>query len=582
MIEEYKKYREIFESEAREIIERAEEILLVLEKEGRKEELLNELFRNIHTLKGSSATIGEKEIEKIAHALEDKLERIKKDKKAIINVEEILREIDRIKNILEKKEEKEYRVEIFLSPDTPLKGARAFVIIQNIQNKFKIIGTEPELEEIKEGNFEISFKVMVKCREIEELKEIMDSYSEIEHFKIYEKDKLKIREIKEEEIKEIKIKSERIDRIINYMGEILIEKDRFKNLISKIEKKEIAESFENFEQMLSLLQDEIINLRLIPIRSIFGTLPRYVRDEAKKLGKEIEMEIRGEEIEVDRTVLEKLKEPILHLVRNSIDHGIELPEERMKKGKGRRGKILIEVKKEKGTIFITVRDDGRGIDRSRVIRRAKELGILKEGEIEYLGEEKIMEILTHPSFSTKLEADTLSGRGIGLNAVRESLIKLGGDFKIHSEEGKGTEVILRIPVSLAIIRALVVKGGNEKYIIPLSYVQGIYNEKSIKIFSLQGKKFTIIGKKVYPIFEFNKLLGIKENSNENREIIAVEGENKNFVIMCEKIISQQDVFVKNLDEMIMKIPYVTGGTILEDGKPYLIIDPISLTERSEK
>ncbi|MEO0275956.1 MAG: ATP-binding protein [candidate division WOR-3 bacterium] len=580
-MKDLKEYRELFKSEAKEIIEKSEEIILKIEKEGVKKEFIEELFRHFHTLKGSAASIGENEIEKISHRVEDMLDKIRKEGKEEIDTEEILKSIDKIKKLLEEKT-KRYEIEIYLSSETPLKGARAFVILKRLMEKFKLLKVEPDFEEIKQDKFDFSFKVEIEIEEenIEKLKEILDLYSEIEHYKILEvKEKETLKKFKEEEIAEIKIRSEVIDRIINYMGEVLIQRDRLKKMISENGKKELREEFDSFERLLASIQDEIISLRLIPVKVILAGLPRYVRDESKKLGKEIEIEIEGEEIEIDRIILEKLKDPLIHLVRNSIDHGIERPEERIKNGKKRVGKISINIKKDRGIVFISVKDDGKGINKEKVIKRALELGIIKEEEVPLISDEKIVEILTNPIFSTKKDVTPLSGRGVGLNVVKETLLKLGGDLKINFEEKKGTEVILRIPVSLAIIKAVILQSGEEKYVLPLNYVTGIYNVKNIKIFTLQGKKFTIIDKKIYPVYEFDSFIGVKNNGKEFREGIVIEGEDVSFMLLVNRIISEQDVFVKNLGEIFMKIPYITGGTILGDGKPYLIIDPISLIKK---
>ncbi len=575
-----KDYKELFKSEAKEIIEKCEEIILKIEKQGAKREFIEELFRYFHTIKGSAASVGEKEIEKISHSLEDMLDAIRKKEKKEIEIEEILKGIDKIKDLLKGKTQK-YEIEIYLSPDTPLKGARAFVIVKRLMEKFKLLKLEPDLEEIKEEKFDFSFKVELEIEEkdIEKLKEILNLYSEIEHYKILGvKEKEIFKKIKEEDITEIKIKSEVIDRIINYMGEVLIQRDKLKKIISEKGEKEIKEEFDSFERLLASIQDEIVSLRLIPIKVILGGLPRYVRDEAKKLGKEIELEIEGEEVLIDRILLEKLKDPLVHLVRNSIDHGIEKPEERLKNGKKMVGKISINIKKDRGIVFISVKDDGEGIDRKKVIKRALELGIIKE-ETPFISDEKIVEILTNPLFSTKKDVTPLSGRGVGLNVVKETLLKIGGDLKINFEEKKGTEVILRIPVSLAIIKAVVVQAGSEKYVLPLNYVTGIYNVRNTKIFTLKGERYIIIDKKIYPVYEFDSFIGVKNNDKEFKEGIVIEGEDISFMLLVNKIISQQDVFVKNLSEIFMRIPYITGGTILEDGKPYFIIDPVSLIKK---
>ena len=578
MIKELKEYKEIFESEVKEILEKCEKIVLRIEKEGFKKEFVDELFRYFHTLKGSSASIREFEIEKISHNLEDMLDEIRKGKKEYIDIEEIFKKIDEIKKLIEKKEEGEiYEIEIYLSSETPLKNVRAFVIIKEISKKAKIVETYPDIESIKEDRFDFYFKIKI-IGDKEEIEEILNLFSDIEYYKI---SSLKEKEIieKKEEIFEIKVKSENIDRIINYMGELVIEKDKLKNIIYKKGDKEIIESFDYFERMLTAVSDQTINLRFVPAKIILGTIPRYVRDEAKKLKKEIEIEMIGEEIEIDRIILEKLKEPILHIIRNAIDHGIEEPEERASIGKKRSGKITLEIKKDKGVVFIKIKDDGRGIEREKIIKRAIELNIIKEEEIDKVNDEKIFQILTNPLFTTKKDVTRVSGRGIGLYAVKETINKIGGEIKISSEKGKGTEIILRIPVSLAIIKSVIVEGGNEKYVLPLNYVTSIRSIKHIKIFSIQNKKFTIINKKLYPIYNFNKLLGIKDDEKNLKEGIIIEGENINFVLLVSKVVSQQDVFVKSIDEIFMKIPYVTGGTILGDGKPYLIIDPILLVKK---
>jgi len=579
MIKELKEYKEIFESEAKEILEKCEKIVLKIEKEGFKKEFIDELFRHFHTLKGSSASIGEFEIEKISHNLEDMLDEIRKGKKEYIEVEEIFKKIDEIKKLIEKKEEGEiYEVEIYLSSETPLKNVRAFVIIQEITKKAKIIEIYPDIESIKEDRFDFSFKVKIKGNK-EEIQEILNLFSDIEYYKISPlKEEKEIIE-KKEEIYEIKIKSENIDRIINYMGELVIEKDKLKNIIYEKGDKEIIESFDYFERMLTSLSDQAINLRLVPAKIIFGAIPRYVRDEAKKLNKEVEIEIIGEEIEIDRIILEKLKEPILHIIRNAIDHGIEEPEERIRIGKKRNGKIILEIKKDKGIVFMKIKDDGRGVEREKIIKRAIELNIIRPEEIDKIDDEKILQILTNPLFTTKKDATRVSGRGIGLYAVKETITKIGGEMRMNFEKGKGTEIILRIPVSLAIIKSVVVEGGGEKYVLPLNYITSIRSIKHIKIFSIQNKKFTIINKKIYPIYNFNNLIGTKNEERNVKEGILIEGENINFVLLVNKIISEQDVFVKNIDEIFMKIPYVTGGTILGDGKPYLIIDPILLVKK---
>jgi len=307
--------------------------------------------------------------------------------------------------------------------------------------------------------------------------------------------------------------------------------------------------------------------------------PRFVRDKARELEKDVELVIEGGEIELDRVLLEELREPLLHLVRNSIDHGIEKREERVKLGKPPKGKIKIEFIREKSSVTIVVEDDGRGIDREEIVERAVEKGIISPDKALELSEKEIFDILTIPGFSSKRDVSYISGRGIGLDVVKKFVTRLGGNMDIESKRGKGTKIRMRLPISLAIVRSLVVETGGQRFVVPLIFVQETFEKKREDIKTILSREYIVIRKEVLPLIWLSEKLNISNGNKDRFSILVVEIDNKKFALGVEKISVQQDIVVKPLDEFLMKLPYVSGGTILWDGKPSLIIDPQNIMER---
>jgi two-component system chemotaxis sensor kinase CheA len=586
-----KEYEELFESEAEELLINMEKALLELEKSPKDEESLKEVFRGAHTIKGMAAALNKKEIEILCHKLEDELDRLIKKEKRIENLNYLFEELDKLRELIfskreeKKKELKSLRFEIYIDPDTPLKGARMFVILKELEKMGNIIESVPSKEDIeKDRDIENVLKVFFTTHlEPEIIKEKIKEISDVEYVFLEKEEIEKKEEIKKDitalPIKEIKIRAEKLDMVFDRLGEIVILKDRLFSKLKKLEDPEIQDTVENFERLIMYLQDDILSMRLVPVFQILDRFPRFVRDKARELEKDVELVIEGGEIELDRVLLEELREPLLHLVRNSIDHGIEKREERVKLGKPPKGKIKIEFIREKSSVTIVVEDDGRGIDREEIVERAVEKGIISPDKALELSEKEIFDILTIPGFSSKRDVSYISGRGIGLDVVKKFVTRLGGNMDIESKRGKGTKIRMRLPISLAIVRSLVVETGGQRFVVPLIFVQETFEKKREDIKTILSREYIVIRKEVLPLIWLSEKLNISNGNKDRFSILVVEINNKKFALGVEKISVQQDIVVKPLDEFLMKLPYVSGGTILWDGKPSLIIDPQNIMER---
>ncbi len=592
-----KKYLELFKSEAEEILTNLEKNILELEKKPDSEKLLNEIFRLAHTLKGMAAAVEKKNIENFCHRLEDEFDDLRKGKKKELDFDFLFKALDALKMMIEEKgsfsfdelkslkekdkSKKFYDVEIYIDPQTPLIAARMLVILRKFKEKFNILFSEPSEDDIIKENVSNLLKITLETeREKEEIVEVVESFEDIEHYFIEEKKEIKLEE-KEFEIKpleEIRVKSEKLDTIMDRLGEIVIAKERLFSKLRQIEDREIQDNMENLERLISYLQDDVMSIRLIPAFQILERFKRFVRDKAKEMGKEAELLIEGGDIELDRALLEEMREPLLHIIRNSLDHGIELPEERLKFGKSRKGIIYIKLEREKNSVTIYIKDDGRGVDKNKVIKRAIEKGLISEERAKVLTDKEVFELITIPGFSTKEDTTMISGRGVGLDVVKQFITRMGGFMEIESEYMKGTTIKLKLPLSLAITRGVVVDVAGNRFVIPLVFIQEIIEGSERDIKKIMGRDYMLIRDEVLPCIWMSRKLKLNGSKKEKFSALLIESDRKRALLIVDKVISQMDVVVKSLDIYIMRIPYVSGGTILWDGTPSIIIDPSKFME----
>ncbi len=377
----------------------------------------------------------------------------------------------------------------------------------------------------------------------------------------------------------------KIDMLMNLVGEIVTTE-------SMVEKLAQSENFErdNFEkqarrlhQLTAELQDVVMSIRMVPISSTFTKMQRVVRDMSKKTGKIVDLVLIGEQTEVDKTILESISDPLMHMVRNSMDHGIEMPDERLEKGKSEKATVTLEAKNTGGDVVIVIKDDGRGLNREAIINKAIEKGITNKRP-EDISDKEAYNFILAPGFSTKEAVTEYSGRGVGMDVVHTNIKKLRGSITIDSEAGKGSMFIIRIPLTLAIIDGMKVEIGNEVYIIPSLNIKEVFRNGSYEIVkNPSGEEHSIIRGDCYKIHRLSNILGIKTEDSTEGIMILVESEMGNICIIVDRIIGQQNVVIKPIPQSLTQFEkvqsHMSGCSILEDGSISLIFDVNSIISR---
>ncbi len=518
------KYKEIFRSETREYLSQLNQYIIALEKEPHKRETLDAIFRNYHTIKGMAGTMGYKLIETLAHSLEDLLSLIRNGSLSVNS--------DIVDLMLEGTDEIEYLM------------------------------AHPEKEDREISS--LLKRVSDMCKGKELIKKAINFMDE------------KKKTVKKSGIvrkSDIRVNIKKLDNLQNLLSELVIAKEVLKGFVKTGERESIISETERIANIVSALQDEVMKIRMVPIWQVFERFPRIVRDTAKELGKDVDFEIKGGDIELDRSMLENLAEPLLHLLRNSIYHGLERAEERKNLGKPERGHLIFEAERQRGIVLIKVSDDGRGMDTQKILKRAIEMGLVTQEKAKVLTEREILDFIFVSGFSTSNIVNEVSGRGVGLDVVKTRLRKLGGTFDFKAEKNIGTTFILKIPLTMAIIKAFLVKIGKETYAIPLTFVEETIelNQKFIK--TIHSKELFVLRDEVIPIKRLHKTFGSENGDKEGLyPVVIVNSESKKAALITSEFLDHTDIVVKTLPRTLTDIKEFAGVTLLSDGKPALIID----------
>jgi len=623
-------YKQEFLQEAREYIDAMNQNFIKLEQGDLS--AIDELFRIAHTLKGMAGFMGYRNLELLCHRLESAMGKIRdgnvKVEEDIVDV--LLKAVDKIEEILDKienedsddvdisdvvsnleriagmkvevskekeKEERkvetieaDYRVDVKLSKDCIMKSVRATLIIESLRKSCNVVHVEPSEEEMENKDFD-SISVYVKGCGKDVIENIVGSMSEVESYNIVD---LKVEKEQKEKKEEVKVKKDKkdvkikvsesirvniqqLDTIMNLVGELVIGKGRLLQIAQSYDIPELKEAVSIMDKVITRLQDEILRIRMVRIEHIFNKFPRLVRDLARELGKKVELIIKGEDTELDRTVLDEITDPLIHLIRNAIDHGIEPPEERKKAGKSEVGKIILSARRERNYIIIEVEDDGRGIDIEKVKQKAIEKGIITKDEAERMSKEEILMLIFRPGFSTKDKVTKVSGRGVGMDVVKSKVEKLGGSVRVYSEKGKGTKVVITLPPTIAITKALLIRVGDQDFAIPISNViEALYVDD--KVYKVVHKiPYLLVRDKLIPAFRLRDLFNIKDNKKVEKEVgIIVERENDLVALIADAITDQLEIVIKPLTGFLTKVKGFSGVTILGDGRVVPIIDVTTL------
>ena len=587
---------EIYEEflfELQELVNKMNKILSEVERKENINENLRELFRIFHTIKGSAGIVGLSELSRISHKIETILKNIIEGKaelndkvlsliyksldifndllegKELSNLEEFLKEIEGTSLEEKKTSRKKFKIKVYVDKESKMKDVRCFQVLYNIRRIGNIISSEPSLENIEKGvdNFSLIIETDRNLDDIKSALSISEITFNIEEYKDEEKVKPVKPERKEEEkkhIKFIKIRSEQLDRLMGCVEELSIAKIRFAHVLKDRNIEELEKIKSVFDKNISELQRLILEIRLVPLEIIFSKYYRMVREIAQKLNKEINFIIEGENIEIDRSIINELDEALIHLLRNAIDHGIEYPEEREKKGKSRKGNVKLIARREKDYCIITVEDDGKGIDVEKIKQKAYELGLISDLNIP---DDKALEFIFKPGFSTKEEATQYSGRGFGLDIVKTRIESLGGKVLIETEKDKGTRVTLKIPINIAIIKALIIEVSRRKYAVPIYLISEIIKIEKNKVKKMNGARFYLYRDKTIPIISLSEKLNLN-NQDEEKYLLIISEENRFYGISINNIYSMEDIVVKNFETSIIdrRESIFSGMTILGSGE----------------
>ena len=374
----------------------------------------------------------------------------------------------------------------------------------------------------------------------------------------------------------VRIELSRLDALLDLIGELVIVRGRLNALTRAIALPALQEAMSDATRLISDLQTEIMTSRLVPVGQVFDRFPRLVRDIARQLGKDVLLEIEGKEIELDRSVLDELAEPVVHLLRNAVDHGLEMPDVREAQGKPRAGRLTLAAQRDRSAVLVSVRDDGKGIDRARVLKRAIELGMV-EASTTRLDDEAMLRCIAHPGFSTADVVTDVSGRGVGVDAVQSRVRTLGGSIEVATAAGAGTTMTIRLPVTLAIVRALLARVGDERYALPLTHVRETMERMPATIRRVQGREVLVLRDEVLPVLRLREVVHLPHGEESGlEEIVVIERGDRRAGLVVDELTGQEDIVVKSYDAVRDGTALFSGATILSDGAPALIVDVGSL------
>lgn len=559
--------------EAEEILEGLDPLFVELEQRGHDLEIINEIFRGMHTLKGAAGFLGFQNVVDVAHRAETILKKLREGEMEISPeiTDAILKATDVLRSLISQIKSKEETTQDI----SPILAVLDSVLSQSPETKKT---EEPKVEEQKKEEEQQKIEEVVK--KVEPVKEepVEKPTQKVEPEPTVQVQKEKE---KEKEVATLRVDVARIDKVMDLAGEIVLARNRLLNLASKLETKysgdenveSLIETTAFLDRVTSDLQLAVMKMRMQPLQKVFVKFPRMVRDLARTLGKDIELEIRGEDTEVDKSVIEHIGDPLVHIIRNSVDHGIEPPKERILKGKPEKGKILIDAYQKGTQIVIDIIDDGKGIDVEAVKAKAITKGLITLEEAEKMSEDAIINLIFLPGFSTKDVSTEVSGRGVGMDVVKSNVAKLNGYVEIFTEKDKGTTFRISLPLTLAIIQSMMIQVGEEVYAIPQSMIEETLRINVSQLKEVSGQKVLTIRDRVLPVFILNELLGVYGNADSSKKYILVASVgDKKFCIAVDAVLGQEEIVIKTINGIDSEACGIMGATITGDGKVVLILD----------
>ena len=573
--DEMKEIVDEFIVEAYDLAEKAIQDIIAIENNP-DGEIINSIFRAVHTVKGTSSFLGFGTLSTLAHRSEDILGMVRKGNlKPDHEVADVLLEaLDLIKTLLDDIKESGAeasdtsaiisKLEDLAKPDRKKLGE---ILVEE-----KILSTNELTDALKKQEGQQGKK----------LGEILVEEKVITDGQL--KDLLSKQKTRKEE-QTIRIEVKKLDELMNLAGELVLGKNRLILLNSLVRKNEtkngvldnLADVTNYIEMVTNELQLSVMRARLVPISKLFNKIPRLVRDLSTEFKKEIDLTMEGEETELDRSLIESLHDPLIHIIRNSVDHGVETPEDRQTKGKRRKGSLSLKAYNEGNNVIIEILDDGKGINIEAVKEKAREKGIIGDNELNSLSGRDAMNLVFVPGLSTAKKVSNVSGRGVGMDVVKTNIEKMNGQVSIDSEEGQWTKIALRLPLTLAIMRALIVRVLDELFAIPLNTVTELVKREEGLVQSVDKKEVLVLRDRVIPVVDLARIFSRSEGDEDKYIIICNIGE-KTIGIKARAVEGQEEVVIKPLGEFLGNIKGIGGATIRGDGKAILILDMSALMD----
>jgi two-component system chemotaxis sensor kinase CheA len=481
-------------------------------------------------------------------------------------------------------------VRVRQSADAVLPGVRAFLVVERLRALGEVAGTSPPLAQLKEAETPQAFAVrLITQATATEIEATVRLAGEVERVDIdvsgrRRQSHTSVASLSDDPgsarsvtrpTRHVRMELTRLDTLMNLVGELVIIRGRLLQLTATYGEAALDETMQQAARLISELQGEILTSRMVPVWQVFDRFPRMVRDAARQLGKEVNFVVEGKDIELDRSLLDEIGEPLVHLLRNAVDHGIEPPEARVAVGKPRAGRLVLSAQRDRSAVLIRVSDDGRGIDRDRVLTRAKALGLVDAATVD-IDDDTLFRCIATPGFSTAESLSGISGRGVGIDAVRARTRSLGGSMDLRTTEGEGTSVTIRVPVTLAIIRAILARSGAERYALPLTLVRETleFGEQSVQ--RVKGREMLVLRDEVMPLLHLREVVRQGGEVGQEREVVIIELGDRRSGLVVDELLGQQDIVVKPFDAARDGLALFSGATILSDGAPALIMDVGSL------
>ena len=622
------RYAELFLTESREHLSAINHLLLELERTPGAAEPVVAIFRAVHTVKGMSATMGYQAVADLAHEMEAVLDLVRCGELQLTaeSMDAFFAAADALESAVElsvagraeevsvgllldelralrvgvgladaasgtteppaaRESEPVHRTwlaRVTLVDGVALKGARAFLVIRRAESLGAVSAVAPTLDELEAERFDREFTLRVESgAEPDVIERALRSAGDVEAVELElargrsdDEKRAATARSGARETRHIRIDLRRLDNLMNLIGELVITRGRLAEIAKQVASPALDDTLAQATRLISDLQDEIMSSRLVPVWQVFDRFPRLVRDAARGLGKEVELVVHGKDIELDRSMLDEIGDPVVHLLRNAIDHGIETPAERVAAGKPRVARLTLSATRERSSVTVRVHDDGRGIDRAKVLRKARDLGLVDTTKSD-LSDDELMRLIARPGFSTAERVTDISGRGVGIDAVNSRVRALGGSVEIRTSTGQGTGVSVRLPVTLAIVRALLARVDDETYAVPMTHVNETVQLEQGALKTVRGHEVLMMREDVLPLIRFRKLLALPARTGATPQVIVLEIGERRAGLVVDELTGQQDVVVKQFDA-VRGATLFSGATILGDGAPALIVDVGSL------